>query len=340
MMRTAPERYRELEPLAPLALRPRPQLLLAPQPAQPTLAEQHARALRGAGLEADLLDGRHPRREWPALAPDIAGGLLVGESWLLDPAAATPAFAAAAREAGARTETGVRVVAVRPDLVLTDRGRMAAEMVVAAGPWPPDLVPGLPISAGRGWRLRAAPLPGPIPWVVEEMSWPAQDQLGRLARPLTLGELVSGGRPEPAASALAAAPLPGGEALIGTSLSPSLRDAVEGAGMPRLIAERALRCSPGPGQLPVVAAWSGLRPMTPDGWPVAGRTAKGIWVHGGQGSIGMQVAPAIVLWLAEPILTGEGGEAFSGLGPERFRPQAPAARSQREAQRDSGSGTS
>jgi hypothetical protein len=340
MMRTALERYRELEPLAPLALRPRPQLLLAPDPAQPTLAEQHARALRGAGLEAELLDGRHPRREWPALALDIAGGLLVGESWLLDPAAATPAFAAAAREAGARTETGVRVVAVPPDRVLTDRGRMDAEIVVAAGPWPPDLVPGLPISAGRGWRLRAVPLPGPIPWVVEEMSWPAQDRLGRLARPLTLGELVSGGRPEPAASALAAAPLPGrggADRHLAQPLAPR-----RGRGRRDAPADRragaALLARTGP------AAGGGRleRPLPHDPRRLAGGRPHGRRHLGARRPRLDRHAggPAIVLWLAEPILTGEGGEAFSGLGPERFRPQAPAARSQREAQRDSGSGTS
>ncbi len=320
MMRSALERYREVEPLAPLALRTAPLLLLARDPAQLTLARQHAQALREAGLEADLLDARRLCREWPALAPDVAGGVLVAESWLLDPAAATRAFAEAAREVGARIETGVRVASALPDGVLTDRGRVAADAVVAAtGPWLSDLVPSLPVSAGRGWLLRTAPLPTPIPWVVEEMSWPGQDQLSRLARPLTLGELASDGRPEPAVSALAVAPLPGGAALIGTSLTPSLRDAVEGVQMPRLIAERALRCLPGLSQVPVVAAWSGLRPMTPDGWPIVGRSVDGVWVHGGHGSIGMQAAPATARWLADLIVAGEGGEELSELGPERFR---------------------
>src|SRR5579875_3024331 len=319
MMRTALEVYREVEALAPLALRRSPQLLLARDPAQLTLAQQHALALRDASLEAELLDFRRLRRDWPALAPDVAGGVLVAESWLLDPAAATRAFAEAAREAGARIETGTRVASILPDGVLTDRGRMAADVVVAAaGPWVGDLVPGLPISAGRGWLLRTARLPTPIPWVVEEMSWPSQDQLGRLARPLTLRELASAERDEPAVSALAIAPLPSGEALIGTSLTPSLRDAVEGAHMPRLIAQRALHCLPGLGQVPVVAAWSGLRPMTPDGRPIVGRTPQGIWVHGGHGSIGMQAAPATARWLADAIVTGEAGEELSQLGPERF----------------------
>jgi glycine/D-amino acid oxidase-like deaminating enzyme len=319
MMRTAIEVYREVEALAPLALRRSPQLLLARDPAQLTLAQQHAQALREASLEADLLDVRRLRRDWPALAPDIAGGVLVTESWLLDPAAATHAFAEAAREAGARIETGTRVASILPNGVLTDRGRVAADVVVAAaGPWLSDLLPGAPINAGRGWLLRTARLPTPIPWVVEEMSWPSQDQLGRLARPLTLEELASATRNEPAVSALAIAPLPSGEALIGTSLTPSLRDAVEGLHMPQLIAQRALHCLPGLGQVPVVAAWSGLRPMTPDGRPIVGRTLQGIWVHGGHGSIGMQAAPATARWLAEAIVTGEAKEELSELGPERF----------------------
>ena len=174
------------------------------------------------------------------------------------------------------------------------------------------------MSIGRGWLLRTARLDYTLPWIVEDMSWPDQDELGRVARAPTLAE-VAVGHDQPVAEAFVIAQQPGGDALIGTSLSPSLRDPYEGLDMPRRIAARAVAAAPGLAELPIPAAWYGLRPMTPDGMPLAGPAGPtGLWIHGGHGSIGMMTAPAIAGWLARAIIDGDEVPELADLRMGRF----------------------
>jgi glycine/D-amino acid oxidase-like deaminating enzyme len=201
--------------------------------------------------------------------------------------------------------------------VLTDDGPLAADAVVlAAGPWLPALLPGVPVSTGRGWLLRTSRLDSPIPWVVMEMAWPDLDDLGRAARPPRLAEVAAGGYDLPAAAAVALVPQPGGEALLGTSLAPSLLDPFEGVDMPQLIARRALDLLPGFAELGISGGWYGLRPMTPDGLPLVGQTAiEGLYLHAGHGSIGMQSAP----WTARLLVDAmNGARVPERLDPGRF----------------------
>jgi glycine cleavage system aminomethyltransferase T/glycine/D-amino acid oxidase-like deaminating enzyme len=102
---------------------------------------------RAIGLEADLVSAQEARRLIPALAPDD----LYGAVWLpadghLDPHTATHALAAAARTAGVRIRTGVRVTGIelsdRREVrrLLTTDGPIDAEIVVnAAGIWAPQV---------------------------------------------------------------------------------------------------------------------------------------------------------------------------------------------------------
>lgn len=102
---------------------------------------------RAIGLDADLVGPVEARRLMPSIAP----GELHGAVWLpgdghLDPHTATHAVAGAARAAGVRIRTGVRVTGIE----LTDRrevrrihtteGPIEAEIVVnAAGMWAPQV---------------------------------------------------------------------------------------------------------------------------------------------------------------------------------------------------------
>ena len=156
--------------------------------------------------------------------------------------------------------------------MLTDAGPVAADaVVVAAGPWIADLVR-VPVKAGRGWLLQAERLD--VPWIVEEVSWPDQVVLGRAAEPTPIADVAAGHVDVPVGECALLCPLPGGDGLLGASLSTSLRDAVEGVDVPRRIAARVLEVAPGL-RTRIVRAWWGLRPMTPDGLPVAGSGRTG-----------------------------------------------------------------
>jgi glycine/D-amino acid oxidase-like deaminating enzyme len=305
-------------------LRQVPQLIIAADDGQYEAMGRRAFELRTVGMSVKELGGAEIRKHFKALGPRFRGGYLVGDAWALDPAPATLAFAQAARESGAVIATATRVIQVvtgggRVQGLITDAGRIALDTVVlATGPWLPELFRPAPVSVGRGWLLRTARLDFTLPWIVEDTSWPDQDRLGIVARAPTLAE-VAEGHDHPVVQAFVIAQQPDGEALIGTSLSPSLRESYEGIDMPQRIAAKALAAAPGLAETPITAAWYGLRPMTPDGMPLAGPAGPtGLWVHGGHGSIGMMTAPATAGWLAKAILDDVEVEELRDLRIGRF----------------------
>ena len=319
--------YRELEdgPVS-FGLRPERQMLVAADEAQLLTTRGRADELSRIGVVAHEVPLAELLRDCPQLNPDLAGAYVVENAWALDPWPATVAFAEAARAAGADLRIGVRASQVRISGgriggLVTDAGILAADAVVlASGPWLAELWRPARVGTGRGWVLRTGPLPFRLPWILEEMTWPDQDELGRGALSPRLSE-VAAGYDRPVAEAMTLAPMPEGDALLGTSLSPSLRDTFEGIDMPRRIASRALAAAPGIGDLRITAGWFGLRPMTPDGMPIAGPAgpgAEGLFLHGGHGSIGMMSAPATARWLAREILKGAAPPELAVLRPDRF----------------------
>ena len=328
MMRQALSAYRELaEGPVPFELREAPYLLLPTTDEQVEMTAEKAAELAQLGLGTEAIDAMALAVGLPQLGRVRPGAHVVHGCWAVSAAGATRAFAEAARTTGAEIRTGVRVSALsarggRVAGVLTDSGPVACDaVVVASGPWLTDLVDDVPLSTGRGWVLRTGHLEFKLPWVLVDMSWPDLDELARVARPPLLSEVAAGGYDRPAAATVSMVPQPNGRALLGTSLSASLRDAVEGLDMPQLIAQRALALLPGMGDVRITAGWYGMRPMTPDGLPIVGESSTtGVFVHGGHGSIGMQSAP----WTAEllaGLMEGKSPGAAAQFALARFRNQ-------------------
>jgi glycine/D-amino acid oxidase-like deaminating enzyme len=305
---------------------PREELLLARDPEQLRVVEQKAAIIAGQGVTTSRVTGNDLRAELPALSDGVLGGAILAGASTVEAEPATRAFAEAAREAGARVRTGARVSHVRTangrvSGVLTDDGPVAAQaVIVATGPWLTELLPLAPMKPGRGWLMRTQRLDFDVPWIVEEVSWPDQAVLGAAARPSPLAELAAGRLDETVGECFLLCPLPDGDAFVGASLSTSLRDAVEGIDAPRRMAARALEVAPGLAQSAAVTrAWWGLRPMTPDGLPLAGPCdVEGLLIHGGHGSLGMQAAPATAAWLAGWMHGERVPPAFDELRPDRF----------------------
>jgi glycine/D-amino acid oxidase-like deaminating enzyme len=323
MMRRALPIYRELESgPVPFELREAAYLLVAQDEKQLRFTEERVPAIRDSGLRCEPLPETALRNGLPQLRQEVAGAYLLEGCWAVSADAATRAFAEAARSAGAELRTGVRAAQVsirsgRLEGVLTEQGPFRADaVVVAAGPWLPDLIPGAPVSTGRGWLLRTGLLGFRLPWVVHEMAWPDLEELGRAARSPRLSEVAAGDYELPSAATVSLVGQPVGHALLGTSLAPSLLEPVEAVDMPRRIASRALALLPGLAEVSITGGWYGLRPMTPDGRPLVGATGvEGLYVHGGHGSIGMQSAP----WTAcELVDSMTGGAQSEQLSPARF----------------------
>ncbi|MEN3280331.1 MAG: hypothetical protein V7607_1471 [Solirubrobacteraceae bacterium] len=327
MLRESEDRYRELrDGEVDFRWTPREQLLLARDPGQLRVVEEKAAVIAQHGVATEAIAGDDLRSAFPALSGDVLGGAILAGASTVEAEPATRAFAEAARRAGATIHTGARVSQVlvangRVGGVLTDAGPAAAgTVVVATGPWLTELLPLAAMKPGRGWLLRTQPLGFDVPWIVEEVSWPDQAVLGAAASPTPLADVAAGRIDEPVGECFLLCPLPDGDAFVGASLSTSLRDAVEGIDAPQRMAARALEVAPGlAAGVGIARAWWGLRPMTPDGLPLAGPTAtEGLVIHGGHASLGMQAAPATAAWLAAWMHGEPVPAAFDELRPDRF----------------------
>jgi glycine/D-amino acid oxidase-like deaminating enzyme len=313
------------------------QLLLARDESQWEAVQKRAEQIAHLGGTAQAIEGGELHRLFPLLRQDLPGGYVVSEAWTLDPLAATASFANAARVAGATIRSHVRVLRLvvrhsRVEGVLTEEGHVAADVVVlAAGPWVNELLRDIetsekrlkmPMGIGRGWLLSIDTVPVALPWIIEEIAWPDQAILGTVTRLQTLAELAARTQEQPAVEAFVLAPQAGGGALLGASLAPALRDAIEAIDTPLRLARHALDLAPGLGDLQVANAWFGFRPMMADGLPVAGETVvTGLYVHGGHGSLGMQSAPATARWLAELMAGHATADERPWLDPRRFTPR-------------------
>ncbi|SDS19196.1 N-methyl-L-tryptophan oxidase [Agrococcus carbonis] len=116
-----------------------------------TLAAAAAHALPVERLDGAALAARAPAH---ARLDDGDVALWDPEAGVLRPEAAIVAAVDAARAAGARVRTGERVLAVEPDaegvtIRLAGASLRVRRAVVTAGPWLPQLVPGLPITPHR-----------------------------------------------------------------------------------------------------------------------------------------------------------------------------------------------
>jgi D-hydroxyproline dehydrogenase subunit beta len=278
---------------------------------------EHARVYAEAvgGEEVDL-------REDPWFADDLAGGFVIEGGYTLDAMGATTAMAEAARSAGVDFRLGCeakRILAEggRVRGIATDDGIVPTErVVVATGPGlrflPRTVGIDVPVAASRGWLLETAKVDPPPRYAVEQAAWPLQDEMAALVGSPTLGEVAEGAAEEPGLVSLLLGGRPAGQCLIGTSLRRSLLEEPETPETVRRLADRAVRVSPLLRDVPVVAAWSGRRAVTPDGLPVVGPVPgiDGLEVAGAFSSIGMVTSPAACRRLVHG-----GAEAFD---PGRF----------------------
>ncbi len=67
-------------------------------------------------------------------------------------------------------------------------------------------------------------------------------------------------------------------------------------------------------------SWAGIRPMSPDGWPMIGPTADGILVAAGHSRNGWLLAPITAEIISGYVFGAELPPEWAALSPERFEP--------------------
>ena len=125
-------------------------------------AREDAERARALGARIDELTADQARRLFPGLRCELQGAFFFPEDGHLDPLRFTRAAAALAEEAGATVATGAEVLTLEPARdgvrALTTRGAFeAAQVVLAAGAWTPQLTRGLglrlPIEPAKGYSV-------------------------------------------------------------------------------------------------------------------------------------------------------------------------------------------
>ena len=259
--------------------------------ARAAAAWQRARGLRVEDRTRSAL----PREVAERLAPEISAALFFPDEAVVDPRKLTRAAWLSAERRGARVLTGVAVRRLLLERgacrgVDTDAGPIEAQTVVdAAGAW----------AAAFDERV-AAPVE-PVRGQIVEI---------RLAgRPLET--VVS-------SEEVYVVPRPDGTALLGSTMERVgfRRDVTAGA-VGGLLGG-AQRLLPEIGSARFLTAWAGLRPGTPDGWPLLGASSiEGLVFATGHFRSGILLAPSTARRMAD-LLTGRSSEGLSPFSVERF----------------------
>ncbi|MBI4012853.1 MAG: FAD-dependent oxidoreductase [Candidatus Rokubacteria bacterium] len=263
-------------------------------------ARHEAALLEAHGIGTKLLDGPAARAMEPSLGDAVVGALSFPNDAHLVPDAFVTGLAREAASLGVRIRRDTEVLAFetagrRIRAVETTRGRLEAEQVVlAAGAWSPALARTLdlrlPIQPAKGYSVTCQrPPEGP-------------------AMPLLLAE-----------ARVAVTPM--GERL-------RFAGTLELAGLDLAIDRRrveAVRRAPGRylrlgDALPLVEIWRGLRPCTPDGLPMIGRSTRveNLILATGHAMIGISLGPVTGKLVAQLATGAPTLLDLAPLRPERF----------------------
>jgi glycine/D-amino acid oxidase-like deaminating enzyme len=301
-----------------------------------TLDEDEVDELRGwaeaaaaVGVTNERVEPAEVRRIEPELAPNVIEAYVLDEGHRVDPAALTGAFAALAAKGGAdvRHHLGARRLIERSGRVtgvVTDDGVVEADVVVlAAGPWSAAIVRPLGVTlrvaGARGWLVHSAPGRKLVRrWIQSGARRSLDGHTGRSDPDLVLslrefGEGVGSHDVSPMIQ-----PAPDGSILAGTSREPSLAADSYDLDVPRMVANEAVRLIPALADAPVIATWSGVRPVSPDERPLIGRVMEGLVVSTGHGSEGVILGGASAELTAAIVLGEKAPFEPAPFDPLRF----------------------
>jgi glycine/D-amino acid oxidase-like deaminating enzyme len=279
---------------------------------------------RASGLPFRFLDHAAIHRALPDLAPDIPAGLYCRSDATLNPLLYVARLIEAARARGAevrahtpvdRIETvGSRVTGVR----LVGGERIEADAVVlAAGVWSPELAGpldlALPIRPRKGHLLVSAR--GPIFGTVKVMEFGyLMSKFGR-DRKAPADALRYG-------VALVYEPTMSGNFLLGSSREFQGFDITPNPDVVRAIARRAQRFYPAMARATIIRSYAGLRPWTPDHFPIVSGIAShpGLFLAAGHEGDGIGLAAVTGALVRDLVLERAPLVDPAPLSWDRFQP--------------------
>jgi glycine oxidase len=252
-----------------------------------------------AGLRVERLSREETLTLEPALSPDLQGSIRYVDEAHVHNGRLTVALAEAARRTGAELCSDAPAVALvrereRVIGVRTPTETVYAEAIILAnGAWSSDLVRPLgvmlPVKPVRGQMLAVRT----VPRVVNQIVYGRHMYL---------------------------VPRPDGETLVGATVEDvGFRKEVTLAGLEELI-QAGRRVAPGIMGEPMVRAWAGLRPGSPDGLPLVGplEGLPGLLLAVGHHRNGILLGPMTGVLLKQWLVDHQRSPHLDLLRPERF----------------------
>ncbi|MDA2813959.1 FAD-dependent oxidoreductase [Nocardiopsis sp. RSe5-2] len=275
-----------------------------------------ASAQRAAGIDARVIGGDEARGLEPGLSPEVGAAVLYPQDAQLQPVAAATALLAAVRARGGEVRHGTAALGLERGAsgavagLRTDRGTLRCGAVVnACGPWAGEFsrLAGAPVDVRprRGMVLVTAPLP---PGTVRRKVYDA-DYVGA----------VGAGEADLRTSTVVES-THAGTVLIGSSRQRVGFDDTVRVEVLRAIARKAVALFPALARVPVMRAYGGFRPYTPDHLPVIGEDPRipGLWHATGHEGAGVGLAAGTGHLLAA-LVTGTPADT----DPHPFRADRP-----------------
>ncbi|MFW5635241.1 MAG: NAD(P)/FAD-dependent oxidoreductase [Thermodesulfobacteriota bacterium] len=311
---------------------PRGSLLLIESKEEMAVAEDFCGRLAAEGLDVRMLDRRRIHEIEPHLAEDILGGMETATDGAVNPMALAQGLARAAQKRGAAIRTGATV----RDIRLTSSGKM--DRIITDGPdiLTPTVINAAGIRApeiGRmvGVEIPITPRQGQI-LVTERTFGLTRRKVMEFGYLMTKFEKEGYRRrvtPEMEANGVAFVlePTGAGNFLIGSSRRFTGFDTTTDPTVIRAIAERAVRFYPALARARLIRTYAGLRPYTPDHFPIISPTpVDGFFVAAGHEGNGITLS-LITGKLTTQMIAGESPDIdLKPLRLDRFDSENPHAR--------------
>ena len=261
------------------------------------LARFHAYAAEVAplGLPLEVLEGAALHARFPFLGPDVLGGSFSPEDGHANPRLVAPAFARAARRAGATLHEELEVRAIAHD----GRG-----FVVESGDGRSFAAPALLLCAGAWSNTFSAAFGEPVELVTRAPTMSVTEPVSYAIRP-SIGVSTPVER-----ESIYFRQTPRGNVIIGGSIrGPSWADERRAPVLPENTLSQLAqlgRLAPALERLNLIRVWSGVESYPPDDTPVIGasRRQPGLFYGFGFSGSGFQIGPGVGETLAELIATG------------------------------------
>jgi glycine oxidase len=276
-------------------------MLVANRTAEEEAAAGTAAAWQVAlGLRSEILTAGDARTLHAGISREISSWQWLPDEAQVDAQRLAVAIGPAAQAVGVAVRNGQTVTAV-----LTAAGRVAGVRTAAGDVLSADCV----VLAAGAWSASIAGLPRHLPVA------PVRGQILRL-RP----QVMPGWPLVATHTAHYLVPRENGTVLVGSTMeSDGFDDSVTDEAR-LLLATDAAALVPALADAPVVERWAGLRPLTPDRWPIVGPEPElpGLYYATGHGRNGILLGPLTGRVTADLAVDGNSAIAWQPLRVERF----------------------